>query len=155
MNNLIKRNPFLSIQSELDKAIDEFHQLFTGQEKSLRADFDNFIIPPSVDLIDEKENIKVVAEMPGMGEEDIKVNISGNALVIKGEKTSAKQDKGKNYVKREIGYGSYERTIPLPLLVDTTQAKASFKKGMLWVVIPKRQEAIKEYREIPVEHIKG
>ncbi|MBY0544106.1 MAG: Hsp20/alpha crystallin family protein [Gammaproteobacteria bacterium] len=154
MNNLIKRNPFLSIQTELDKAINDFHQLFIGQEKNLRTDFDNFLITPSVDLIDDKENIKVVAEMPGMGEEDIKVNISGNALVIKGEKSTSKQDKGKNYFKREIGYGSYERTIPLPPSVDPTKAKASFKKGMLWVVIPKRQEAMKECREIPVERIK-
>ncbi len=106
-----------------------------------------------MDIVDDKENLKIEVEMPGMGEEDIKVSIADGILTIRGEKETSKKDEGKNYVRREIGYGSYERTIPLPDSVDVEKAKASFKKGMLWVTIPKKPESVKRSRELKIEKI--
>lgn len=115
--------------------------------------FENLILNPSMDIVDDKENLKIEVEMPGMGEEDIKVSIADGILTIRGEKETSKKDEGKNYVRREIGYGSYERTIPLPDSVDVEKAKASFKKGMLWVTIPKKPESVKRSRELKIEKI--
>ena len=87
-------------------------------------------------------------------EEDVKVSVSDGILTVKGEKTTSKQDQDKNYLMREINYGCYERNIPLPDSADLSKVQASFKKGMLWVNIPKKAEAIKERREIKVEKAK-
>lgn len=143
-------NPFLSIQNELDKAISGFHQWFENYN-FLKDDFENLSLLPAMDVVDDKNEFKIAVEMPGMSEEDIKVSINNGILTIKGEKSTSSQDKDKNYLMREIKYGVCERNITLPDGVNTDQAKASFKKGMLWVKIPKKPELAKGSREIKVE----
>lgn len=147
-----RKNPFLSLQNELDKAMGDFYNLFNPSFSSLK-NLENLAITPSIDIVDDKESFKIEAEMPGVGENDIKVSISDGLLIIKGEKTVSSKDEGKNYIMREIGYGSYERSIPLPDSVDTEKAKASFKKGMLWVHIPKKAESVKKARELEIEKV--
>lgn len=146
-----RKNPFLALQSELDKAMRDFYNVF--ETPSVFDKFEGLTISPSIDLVEDKDSFKVEAEMPGLGEEDIKVSISDGILTIKGEKTTSKQDENKNYLSREINYGCYERSIVLPDTVDIDKAKASFKKGMLWITIPKKAEAIKKARELKVEKI--
>lgn len=147
-----RHNPFVSLQHELDKAMTDFYGLF-DRNKLVKENFENFLIVPAIDLVEDKDTLKIEVEMPGMGEEDVKVSIDNGILTIKGEKTTSRKDKEKNYLSREISYGSYERSIALPDTVDTTKAKASFKKGMLWVTLPKKPECTKECRDIPVERV--
>ncbi len=143
-------NPFLNLQNELNKVMGNFYDWFEPFN-SPSENFENLILNPAIDFVDDPKEFKVVVEMPGMGEEDVNVSIDNGILTIKGEKTTSKKDKDKNYMRREISYGSYARQIPLPDFVDVDQVKASFKKGMLWVTIPKKPECIKKERQIPVE----
>lgn len=159
MNNLthwknFRTNPFMSLQAELYKAMRDLNSLFESSNKNLSS-FANLTISPAVDIVEDKDNFKVEVEMPGIGEEDIKINIADGLLTIKGEKTTSKKDEGKNYISREINYGSYERTIELPDSVDIDKAKASFKKGMIWVLIPKKAGTAKQSREIKIEKVVG
>ncbi len=150
-----KKSPFSGLHDELDKLVRNISHL-TGMSIprfSMENNFENLLLNPSIDIVDDKESFKVVAELPGMGEDDIQVFISEGMLVIRGSKETSSKDQGKNYLKREIGYGRYERTIALPESVDIDKAKASFKKGMLWVHIPKKPEAIKKSRELKIEKI--
>lgn len=147
-----RNNPLLSLQNELDKAMSDLGNMFEIPYSPL-GNFENLAITPSVDIVDDKENFKVEAEMPGIDENDIKVSIGDGLLTIKGEKTVSSKNEGKNYLMREIGYGSYERSIPLPDSVDTDKAKASFKKGMLWVQIPKKAESVRKSRDLPIEKV--
>lgn len=149
---LHRKNPLIALQDELDRAINGFYS-FAGLPHSTFESFENLSINPLIDIVDDKENFKVEAEMPGMGEQDIKISISDGMLTIKGEKETSKKDEGKNYISREISYGRYERTIALPDSVDVDKAKASFKKGMLWINIPKKAEAVKRSRELKVEKV--
>lgn len=145
-----RKNPFLSLQSELDQAMADFYNLFAMP--GISADkFENLSLTPSINLVDDKDSFKVEAEMPGLGEEDVKVAINDGMLTIKGEKTVSSKNEKKNYLSREIHYGRYERSVALPDSVDVEKAKASFKKGMLWVTIPKKAEVIKKSRELKVE----
>jgi len=146
-----RKNPFIGLQSELDKTMRDFYNMF--EMPSVFDKFEGLTISPLIDLVDDKGSFKIEAEMPGLGEEDIKVSISDGMLTIRGEKTTSKQDEDKNYLSREISYGCYERSIALPDTVDIDKAKASFKKGMLWVNIPKKAEAVKKTRELKVERI--
>lgn len=146
------QHPLLSLGTELERNFNDFYHLLNTPHFSLE-NYETLNIMPSIDIVDSKESFKVEAEMPGVGEEDVKVAICDGLLTIKGEKSTSKQDKNKNYMMREIGYGCYERNIPLPDSVDIDKAKASFKKGMLWIEIPKKAESAKHYRELKVQNI--
>ena len=89
--------------------------------------------------------------MPGMDEKDVTVSLKDNLLTIHGEKSTSKKDERKNYIAREISYGRYERSITLPQAADGEKVSASFKKGMLWVTIPKKAGSKGNGRQIKIE----
>ncbi|KTD02296.1 Hsp20/alpha crystallin family protein [Fluoribacter gormanii] len=144
------QNPFLSLQNEVDRLFSDFNQFFSPSRFNW-GQFEKMDLAPSMDIVEDKEHFCVQLEMPGMDEKDIKVTISDNVLTISGEKSSSKKNEGKKYIAREISYGSYERSISLPSTVDLTKAKASFKKGMLWVDLPKKVETRAGSRDIKIE----
>ncbi len=143
---------FDPLQREIDNAINEFYNMLQPPVSSSVDDVDKLMINPFVDIIEDENTFKVEVEIPGMGEEDVKVAIKDQILSITGKKETSKKDEGKNYISREISYGFYERDILLPDYVDPDKAKASFKKGMLWVSFPKKEGAGKKIREIKVEN---
>lgn len=146
-------NPFLRLQQEVTHAMNDFYDLFEPKSSNL-THFDDLMISPAIDIVENKDNFKIEVEMPGMGEEDIQVSFNENRLTIQGEKTISKKDDKKDFVSREINYGRYERSISLPLTADVEKATASFKKGMLWIVIPKKSGSSKTARSIKIEKAK-
>lgn len=114
-------------------------------------ELNNLKITPSINIVENDNSFKIEAEMPGMGEEDIKVNVSKGMVTIKGEKKISRKNEGKDFRMQEIEYGYYERDIPLPDGLDTDKAKATFRKGMLWIDIPKKQGTEKKSKELKIE----
>lgn len=106
---------------------------------------------PTVDIFEDGNDVVVKAEMPGMKKEDIEVNISDNVITISGEKKSEEKVEKKDYHRVERSFGSFTRTLHLPVETQTENAKASFKDGILEVRIPKTEEALKKSRKISVE----
>lgn len=144
------RNPFLSLQTELDKAMRDFYT-FLDVPIFSSNDLNNFKLTPSINIVEDDKNFKIEAEMPGMGEEDIKVSISDGIVNLRGEKKISRKNEGKDYRMQEIGYGCYERDIALPEDLDTDKAKATFRKGMLWINFPKKQGIEKKSKELKIE----
>jgi len=146
-----ERAPFSSLQSEINRLFDDF--LTNGFERALlpAAWTGDQMLTPAVDIIENDKNFKVEIELPGMEESDVEVTINDNYLTIKGEKKESKHDKGENYVRRERYYGSCERAIALPETADTDKAKATFKKGVLWVDIPKKAGAVKPAKKLEIK----
>ena len=103
----------------------------------------------AIDLYEEKDDIVVKAELPGMEKDNIQVNLSDHTLTIKGEKKKEEEIKEKNYYRSERAYGSFIRTVELPKDVHGDKVKASFKNGVLEVRLPKTEEA--KTREIKVK----
>lgn len=130
-------NPFVSIQKEVDRALNGFYDIFEAKPFHLK-EFENLSIAPSMDLVEDEQCYKLEVEMPGMDEKDITISLNDNLLTVQGEKSTSTKDEHKNYIAREISYGRYERSISLPLAADAEKATASFKKGMLWINIPKK-----------------
>ncbi|KTD72620.1 Hsp20/alpha crystallin family protein [Legionella tucsonensis] len=147
------QNPFLSLQNEVDRLFRDFNEFLPTSKFNL-GQFEKLDLSPSMDVVEDKEHFCVQLEMPGMDEKDVKVSIADNVLTIRGEKSSAKKNEGKKFISREISYGKYERSISLPSTVDLAKAKATFKKGMLWVDLPKKIESKSGVRSIKVEQAK-
>ncbi|OPY64912.1 MAG: Spore protein SP21 [Syntrophorhabdaceae bacterium PtaU1.Bin034] len=140
-------HPFFAFRQEMDRLMEDFFDGFRTLPFGRRSD----TFMPHVDVVDTEKEIKVSAELPGMDEGDIDVSLTGEALVIKGEKKEEKEEKGKDYYRSERSYGSFSRTIPLPVEVDTNKATATFKKGVLTVSLPKTRQAIEEAKKITVK----
>lgn len=105
--------------------------------------------PPTVDVFEEKDDIVVKAELPGIEKDDIDVNLTDHSLTIKGEKKKEEEVKEENYYRSERSYGSFLRTLELPKEVRADRVKASFKNGILEVRMPKTEEA--KVREVKVK----
>ncbi|MGE5818734.1 MAG: Hsp20/alpha crystallin family protein [Deltaproteobacteria bacterium] len=109
------------------------------------------ISTPAVDLYEEKDDIVVKAELPGMEKDNIEVNLSGNRLTIKGEKKQEEEVKKEGYYRSERSYGSFLRTLELPTEVQTDKVKAAFKNGILEIHLPKTEEAKKKETKVNVD----
>ena len=109
------------------------------------------ISAPAVDVYEEKDDIVAKAELPGVGKDDIEVNVADNFLTIKGQKKKEEELKEENYYRCERSYGSFTRVVQLPSEVQTEKARASFKDGVLEVRIPKTDEAKKKVKKVKVQ----
>lgn len=98
---------------------------------------------PSVDVFEEKNNVVVRAEVPGMSEKDIDLTWHNGRLRIRGEKKSEKEEKKHGRCYSECSYGSFCREITLGDTVDWHNAKAEYKNGVLTVKMPKAERARK------------
>jgi HSP20 family protein len=105
---------------------------------------------PRIDVHETDTEVKVSAELPGLDEKDIELTVSDEALTISGEKKDEKEDRGRNYYRRECVYGSFQRQIPLPGPIDADKVEAVFKKGVLTVTLPKPPEIQKKRKTITV-----
>lgn len=106
---------------------------------------------PVVDIYEEKDDIVLKAELPGMTKDDIEVNVTDHQLTLKGEKKKEEEVKEDNYYRCERSFGSFSRVVDLPEEVQTEKAKASFKDGVLEIRVPKTEEAKRKRIKVKVE----
>jgi HSP20 family protein len=142
-----EENPFALLRREMDSLFDNFFRGFDLEPFESRM----AALSPKVDVTENDKEIKISAELPGMDEKDIDVSLQNDMLTIKGEKKEEKEDKGKDYYRMERSYGSFSRTIPLPVEVETDKVEARFKKGVLNITLPKTARAVAETKKIAVK----
>ncbi|MBN1381851.1 MAG: Hsp20/alpha crystallin family protein [Deltaproteobacteria bacterium] len=148
-----EEEPFFSLQREMNRLFDDFFRGFDDMSFGLSRDrFRAF--SPSVDIKENDKEVLIKAELPGMDEKDIDVNLFEDRLTIKGEKKEEKEDKGSDYYHMESSYGSFNRIIPLPEKVDTKKVEANFKNGVLSIKLPKTEEAKAKGKKIPIQTTK-
>ena len=92
---------------------------------------------PTMDVAETDKEIEITAELPGLEEKDVQINVADNVLTIRGEKNAEKEQKDKNYRLIERNYGSFERSLELPDGVNADAIQASIDKGVLKVTVPK------------------
>ncbi len=138
-----------SFRGEMDRLFDRFgvpsFPSFFGASPEL-----SFTVP-AVDVTEDDKAYKIAAEMPGVEEKDIEVNVNEDTLVLKGEKRQEKEEKGKNTYVSERSYGSFQRTFALPEGVDRDKIAADFSKGVLTVTLPKTPESQKQQKKIAIK----
>jgi HSP20 family protein len=151
--NLVREEgtPLHSLQHEMNRLFDEFKHGF-GFTQPGRWFEPLSSYHAKVDVKDTEKEIVVTAELPGVDMKDIEVTTNGNSTSIKGEKRSEKEEKEKGYYKMERSYGSFYRLIPLSCEVEPENINASYKDGVLKVVLPKSKESLKTQRKIEVKN---
>jgi HSP20 family protein len=122
----------MSLQREIDRLFEDFSRGFpTIAGNGATA------LMPSMDVTETDKEIEITAELPGLEEKDVQINVADNILTIRGEKKAEKEQKDKNYRLVERSYGAFERTLELPEGVNADAIKANISKGLLKVTVPK------------------
>lgn len=106
---------------------------------------------PKIELKENEKEVVVRAEVPGLSESDIDLEISSDGyMTLSGEKKEQKEEYHKGKYFSEFSYGSFSRTIPLPYDLKYDDAKADFENGVLTVVVPKSEPAVSNKKKIAI-----
>jgi HSP20 family protein len=106
---------------------------------------------PAVDVVENKEGVRILVELPGVKPEDVKLSVENGVLTIRGEKRSAYEEKTDRMHRYERQYGSFERTFALPSSVDVERIEARYDAGVLTVELPKAEKAKPKQIEIKAQ----
>ena len=113
--------------------------------------FGGFGPSPSVDLSESEKSFELTMELPGMEADDVELELSGDALTVKGEKRKELEKQEQDYHLTERSFGQFRRTFTLPSGVEADKIGAAFSKGVLTVTVPKLAEATKQRKRIEVK----
>jgi HSP20 family protein len=104
---------------------------------------------PNVELGETDTDIQVIAELPGMEENDLDITVEEGVLTLRGEKKAEVEDKDRGYTERS--YGRFERRIGLPRGIEQDKASATFRNGVLTITLPRSEAANENVRRIPIK----
>ena len=155
-------DPFTALREEMDDLFERFAWDWPatsafgrrGAPRAMRRLRESWAFDaPDVDIVDKDNAVEVRAELPGMDEKDIDVQLSDKMLTIKGEKKEEREegDKESRYYLSERRYGSFERSFRMPEGLDTEKVDANFKNGVLMVTIPKSPELQTKVKKIKIK----
>ena len=99
---------------------------------------------PAIDVVREDDHLVLRADLPGIKPEEVSIEVEDDILKVSGEHRESKEEKDKHYVRRERRYGSFSRSMALPVGVDAKKIKAKTHDGVVEVTIPLPKEAKKE-----------
>lgn len=136
--DIVQWKPFREVtrlRNEMDRLWDEY---FGPGRRALKPLEEEWM--PAVDVSETTDKITIKAEIPGMEANDIDISMVGDTLTIKGEKKVEREEKEENYHMVERSYGSFSRSMKLPVSVDSDKVDATYKNGVLTVVLPKKEE---------------
>lgn len=138
-------SPFLSLQRQVNRLFDDVFRDFGAPSLFSRAP--NW---PSIEVHDSEKDVRVAAELPGLEEKDIEVLLEGDVLTIRGEKHAEIKDNDRHFTERS--YGRFERRIALGFEAEDDKVSASFKNGVLTVMVPKTGKAQTTVKRIAIGH---
>jgi HSP20 family protein len=138
-------DPFSTMRREMDRLFNEFRGVGGGPYAPEPG------FAPAVNVKQTENGVEVTAELPGIDEKNIEVSLADNALTIRGEKKEEKDEKGEGWFVSERSFGSFMRTVPLPVEVDQAKASAQFKNGVLTVTLPAAADAERKAKKIAVK----
>lgn len=144
---LVKWEPFEGL-TRFRQEIDRLFEDFFGTTPLMRGN-GNQVWEPAVEIAETDDALVVKAQVPGVKKEQLHLSVTDNMLTLSGEMKEEEEKQEKNYYRREIRYGAFQRTIPLPVAVKSDQAKAQLKEGILEVTLPKSEQV--KRKEIAIE----
>ena len=138
--------PIRRLQSEMERLFEEPFGSWLTTENPV---FETWI--PVVNVYEEKNNIVVKAELPGMKKEEFEVYTSGDNLNIAGERKEETEEKTADMYRSERYFGRFHRIIPLPVAVKSDKIEAHYKDGILTIICPKTEETKRKQVDVKVD----
>lgn len=146
MVHYIKWEPFrdlMAMQDRMTRLFDEtLSRIF--KEEGPRGAWS-----PPVDIVEREKEVILKIDLPEMNQSNIEIQVEENTLVIQGERRFIKEASEENYIQIERPYGNFRRTFALPRMIDQEEIKASYKDGVLRIVLPRKKEVLA--KQITVE----
>lgn len=148
---LFAHDPFVNFRNEMNGLIERaFGRGFGFFDVPTLGRLGNGFVMPSIDLHEGETAYTLTAELPGLDEKDVELNVHDGVLTLKGEKRYEKASGEENARMVERHYGSFERSFTLPSSVDEAKIDAKFDKGVLKVTMPKNPNAAPVGRRIEI-----
>ena len=138
MASLIKWEPFsdlISLRDAMDRLFEESFVRMRGWPSLLGAE------ALALEMYETADSVVVKTAGPGVKPEDIDITITGDVLTIKGEAKTEEKVEKEHYIRQERRYGSFQRSVQLPVSLVPDKAEATFEHGILTLTIPKSEEA--------------
>lgn len=136
------------MHNQLDRLFDDF---FTDPFGAMTVRRMPTPFVPKIDVSETEKEIKITAEIPGMDEKDINVNLQNDVLTISGEKSNEVDEKSSTFHRMERSYGAFRRDIQIPADINSEKISAIFNKGVLTITMPKPEETISKTRKIEIK----
>jgi HSP20 family protein len=139
---------FGNLRQEMDKVFDEFSRGFGIPEFYSAAS--GFDVMPQLDIHDTEREVKLGVELPGVEEKNIDISITGETIIISGEKKSQSETKESGNYRSERSFGSFRRSVTMPFKIDADRVTAKFANGVLTVSVPKPAEVVEQTKKIAI-----
>ena len=133
---LVKWEPFRELMAMQDRMTRLFDDTLSHIWKGEVA---QGIWSPPVDLVETRNEIILKADLPEMSQDEIGIKVEDGTLTIEGERKFVKETPEENYIQIERSYGTFRRTFAVPRMIDQEKIKASYKDGVLRIVLPKKE----------------
>lgn len=143
---IVKYNPFKDLRTMQEEMN---HLLDLAWNRESGEDLKEGIWQPPVDIYEDRDSVVIKAEVPDIDQKDIEVKIENNTLTLRGERKQNLEVKKENYHRVERYYGTFQRSFTLPQTIDQEKVEAACDKGVLTVVLPKKEET--KPKQIKVE----
>ncbi len=133
----VKWEPFrdlMAMQDRMTRLFDETVSRIWKEEGTMRGGW-----TPPVDVAERENELILKIDLPEMNQSEIEIKVEENTLIVQGERKFVKEMPDENYVQIERPYGSFRRTFTLSRRIDQDKIKASYKDGVLRIVLPKRE----------------
>jgi HSP20 family protein len=147
-------DPFFSLHRDVNRAFEDMFKGFGAGPSGMPPLWGGEgIAMPKLDVKETEKGVEVTAELPGVDEKDIELELDDDILTIKGEKKLEKEEKDEKsgYHLMERSYGSFARSVRLPYAVKTETVTAEFDKGVLKITCPKPAEAVAAAKKIQIQ----
>ncbi len=146
-------HPFEDLYRRMNELFDDFFSEFGGSRRSMaRRAFGSWGgFSPRFEVAETDDAIEVSAELPGLDEKDVRVTLDHGVLTVEGEKRTEREEKKRGVFFSERSYGRFHRSVALPQNIDESKVKATFKKGVLHVTVPKTESTRETRRAIRIE----
>jgi HSP20 family protein len=139
--SILRWDPFEELR-EMQRSLDRLFDELTGRRPVRRREAREPVVwEPAVEVYETDQEVVVRAELPGVDPKNVNVTVQDNTVTIEAEAKEEQEERGRNYLRRELRYGQFCRSLALPAEVKPDQAKATYRNGVLELRVPKSERA--------------
>jgi HSP20 family protein len=160
MMNIVRRNPFRSLErwrplgwepfQELENLRREMDRMFERWVPFSNGGQDDLAFMPLAEMDETDQEVHLKLELPGLEAKDLNIEVTEDAVSIRGERKSESKTESEGMVRSEFYYGKFERVIPIPSHIQTDRVTAAYDKGVLDLTLPKSVEEAKKSVKVTV-----